>query len=107
MKKFNVTLSANYEVDAKNYNDAIKKAKELASINHLDAGMSDVELIDSSVICGFVFCHGKKDFSAWEVDLYAEDREAIEKILTKYETCGTSERNVWDKKFSDVFCEAY
>lgn len=55
------------------------------------------------VLCGFVYCHGNKDFSAWEVDITPEDQKAIEEILAKYETCGSSERNVWDSKFSDVF----
>ena len=59
------------------------------------------------VLCGFVWCHGKKDFSAYEVELKQEDRDAIEEILAKYETNGTSERNVWERKFSDVFCEEY
>lgn len=59
------------------------------------------------IICGFVWCHGNKDFSAYEVNLKEEDRNAIEKILMKYETNGTSERNVWDSKFSDVFSENY
>lgn len=59
------------------------------------------------VLCGFVWCHGKKDFSAYEIELKQEDRDAIEEILAKYETDGTSERNVWERKFSDVFCEEY
>lgn len=58
-------------------------------------------------LCGFVWCHGDKDFSCWEVDLKPEDIEVIEKILERYETCGTSERNVWGVKFSDVFREEY
>lgn len=58
-------------------------------------------------LCGFVWCHGARDFSAWEVQLQKEDRDAIGQILAKYETDGTSERNVWDRKFSDVFCENY
>lgn len=58
-------------------------------------------------LCGFVWYHGNRDFSAWEVQLRKEDRDAIEQILAKYETDGTSERNVWDRKFSDVFCENY
>ena len=59
------------------------------------------------VLCGFVWCHGNKDFSAYEVQLNKKDRDAIEQILAKYETDGSSERNVWDSKFSDVFCEEY
>lgn len=49
----------------------------------------------------------EKDFSAYEVELKQEDRDAIEEIIAKYETDGTSERNVWERKFSDVFCEEY
>ncbi len=59
------------------------------------------------VLCGFIYNHGRKDFSAWEVNLSAEDRMAIENILAKYETVGTSERNVWDMKFADVMSEEY
>lgn len=59
------------------------------------------------VLCGFVWCHGNKDFSVWEVDISDEDQKAIEKILVKYETCGTSERNVWNSKFNDVFHVEY
>lgn len=59
------------------------------------------------VLCGFVWCHSNKDFSLYEVSLKPEDREKIESILAKYETCGTSERNVWNREFSDVFCEEY
>ena len=58
-------------------------------------------------LCGFVWCHGNKDFSAYEVQLSKEDRKAIEAILKKYETEGSSERNVYDSKFSDVFAEEY
>ena len=59
------------------------------------------------VLCGFVWCHGNKDFSALEVDITPEDQIAIEHILAKYETCGSSERSVWDSKFSDVFHVEY
>lgn len=59
------------------------------------------------VLCGFVYCHGNKDFSAWEVQLKKEDREAIERILSAYVIDGTSERNAWDCKISDVFSEEY
>jgi len=59
------------------------------------------------ILCGFVWCHGNKDFSAYEVQLAKKDRDAIEKILSKYETDGSSERNVWERKFSDVFCSEY
>ena len=56
-----------------------------------------------SILCGFVYKHGKDDLSAWSVDLSKEDRETIEKILAKYETEGCSTRNVYDSKFSEVF----
>lgn len=59
------------------------------------------------VLCGFVYCHGHKDFSAWEIDITREDQEAIENILRKYETYGTSERSVYNEKFSDVFHVEY
>ena len=60
------------------------------------------------ILCGFVWCHGYKDFSAYEINsLSQEDREKIEKILLKYETDGSSVRNCWDEKFSDVFSELY
>ena len=58
-------------------------------------------------LCGFVWCHGHCDFSAYETDLTPEDREAIEQILMKYETKGSSIRNCYASKFSDVFCEVY
>ena len=59
------------------------------------------------VLCGFVWCHGNKDFEAFEVNLKKQDRDTIEAILSKYDTSGTSVRNVWDSKFSDVFSEIY
>lgn len=59
------------------------------------------------VLCGFVYCHGEKDFSAWEVDISHEDQIKIEQILAKYETCGSSERNCYNNKFSNVFSEEY
>ena len=54
-------------------------------------------------LCGFVYQHDEKDFSAWQVELSKEDREKIEKILAKYETEGCSVRNVYDSKFNEVF----
>lgn len=62
---------------------------------------------NNPVLCGFVWCHGEKDFSAWEVDITTEDQIKIEQILAKYEACGTSERSVYDSKFSDVFHVQY
>lgn len=59
-------------------------------------------------LCGFIWCHGNKDFGLWETDAISkEDTEKIETILAKYDTTGTSERNVWDSKISDVMCEEY
>ena len=59
------------------------------------------------ILCGFVWCHGNKDFSCWEIELSEDDRRQIEVILSDYEWQGTSERSVWDRKFSDVFREEY
>lgn len=64
--------------------------------------------MNEPVLCGFVWCHGNKDFSLWETDAISEkDRHAIEAILAKYDTTGTSERSVWDRRISDVMCEEY
>lgn len=68
---------------------------------------SETEITNESVLCGFVFCHGDKDFSCWEVNLSKHVRKRIEEILRNYCLEGTSERNVWDSKFSDVFSEKY
>lgn len=62
---------------------------------------------DEAVLCGFVWCHGKEDFSAWEVEITKQDQESIEKILSKYAIKGTSERNCYNSRFSDVFCDCY
>ena len=60
------------------------------------------------VLCGFVWCHGRKDFSVWETDaLSVQDRNAIEDILNKYASYGTCESGVWDEKISEVFREEY
>jgi len=66
-----------------------------------------IKEVDSVVLCGFVWCHGKKDFSAFEVNISEEDQEEIEKILEKYSADGTSERNCYDSRFSEIFCEEY
>ena len=64
--------------------------------------------MDKTTLCGFIFCHGRKDFSVWETDAISkEDSEAIQKILNKYDTEGTSVRNCWDEKLSDVMNEEY
>lgn len=63
---------------------------------------------DEPTLCGFVWCHGVRDFSCFELDsLSDEDRYAIEEILAKYDTHGTSLRNCYDSKFSDALCEIY
>ena len=62
---------------------------------------------EEPTLCGFVYCHGNKDFSAWEVELPEDVRWKIQAILDDYVSEGTSERNVWDQKFSDVFGEEY
>lgn len=59
------------------------------------------------VLCGFVWCHGFKDFSVYEIDLTEEDQNAIETILEKYREFGTSERNCYDSTFHDVFHAEY
>lgn len=59
-------------------------------------------------LCGFVWCHGNKDFGVWETDaISAEDQAKIEEILAKYDTTGTSERSAWDSKISELFSEKY
>ncbi len=63
--------------------------------------------MDKAKLCGFIFCHGHKDFSIWETDAISkEDSEAIQKILSKYDTEGTSVRNCWDS-ISDIMNEEY
>ena len=65
-------------------------------------------MYNDPVLCGFVWCHGNKDFEVWETNaISADDRFAIEAILEKYIHDGTSERNAWNSKISDVFCEEY
>lgn len=46
MRTFNVTLSAQYTVNAETIDEAIDKAKNRAEVYDLDAGNSDVEEID-------------------------------------------------------------
>ena len=59
-------------------------------------------------LCGFIWCHGDRDFSVFETDAISkEDRDAIEKILSKYDTTGTSERNCWYSRFCDVLATEY
>ena len=69
--------------------------------------MGKVKTEKDPVLCGFVYCHGEKDLSCWEVNILKEDQQKIEEILAKYETNGSSTRNVWDAKFSDVIGEEY
>ena len=62
---------------------------------------------EEPVLCGFVWCHGKKDFSVHEVDLSVKDREKIGEILCKYMDSGSSVRNAWNEKISDMFNDEY
>ena len=62
-----------------------------------------VSQMPAPTLCGFVWEHGDKDITAWEVTLSEEDRDAIEKILMKYDGQGYSVRNVYDYPFSEVF----
>ena len=62
---------------------------------------------DVPVLCGFVWCHGLRDFSLFEVNLYPEDRAAIEGILARYANDGTSVRNAWDERLRDMVFENY
>ena len=63
------------------------------------------KLEEKPKLCGFVFCHGEKDFSACEVDISEPDQDAIMKILEKYQDSGTSVTNVYDEQFCDIFRE--
>ena len=58
---------------------------------------------EAPYLCGFVWKHGDKDLSAWQVQLSRKDEETIENILAKYDTCGCSLRNCYDSKFSEAF----
>ena len=51
--------------------------------------------------------YGVKDFSLYEVSLSEADRNAIEAVLAKYETEGSSVRNAWDETLSDVMMPEY
>lgn len=62
---------------------------------------------DKNVLCGFIYCHGYKDFSAWEVDLPKEAINEINSILKKYSSYGSSERNVYNCRFCDVLHTEY
>lgn len=83
------------EKNSNEMREVLKKAQETASKT------------DTAKLCGFVLCHGFKDFSVWEFDISAKDRMAIEAILSKYETEGTSVRNCYDSQFSDLFRAEY
>lgn len=52
--------------------------------------------MDEPILSGFIYCHGKDDYSQWDVEISQKDQEAIEKILKKYETEGSSVRNIYD-----------
>lgn len=63
--------------------------------------------MEKNILCGFIWCHGAKDFSLYETDAISEeDRKAIETILSKYDTTGTSVRNVYED-IKDYVCEEY
>ena len=58
-------------------------------------------------LCGFVFCHGEKDFSVWEGQFPDEVIAQIEEILVNYDTVGTSVRNAYDLKLSECVSDIY
>jgi len=48
-------------------------------------------------IVGFVFEHEKEDFELWLTDAISkEDQNKIAEILAKYDTTGSSVRNVYE-----------
>ena len=59
------------------------------------------------VLCGFVWCHGNKDFSVWEAKLPDDVIKQIEAILENYSSYGTSERNAYGSKIKDIFSSEY
>lgn len=79
-----------------------KKVGELAKLV-TDILETQKESSYDPVLCGFVWCHGDRDYSAWQVDLSEEDAVTIEGILEKYSHQGCSVRNCYDSKFSEVF----
>lgn len=60
-----------------------------------------------SKLCGFIFCHGDKDFSVWEGQFPEEVLERIEEILIEYDTIGTSTRNAYDLPLSELVSDVY
>ena len=83
------------------YKRFVKKYIYIKDIEEKDMGE------EKNILCGFIYCHAKKDFSSWEVNISKEDQESIEKILEKYSTEGFSVRNVWDSNFNELFSEEY
>ena len=79
-----------------------KKVEELARLV-TDVLEQQKEASYDPVLCGFVWSHGDKDLSAWQVDLSEEDATIIEGILEKYNHQGCSVRNCYNSKFSEVF----
>ena len=64
--------------------------------------------MDKSVLCGFIFCHGYKDFSVWQTDAISnEDMKTILTILQKYENEGTSDRDVYCEYVGDCVQDDY
>lgn len=76
-------------------------------IDFYEKAKAEIGRKERSTLCGFVWCYGEKDFSVWEVNLKPHDIAAIEKILSQYETSGTSVRGAWDEKISDIFSKNY
>lgn len=78
----------------------LRKEEQEEQVNEEDQG-------HDPVLCGFVYCNGKEDFSAWEVQLPKDIRDRIDAILDPYRNEGTSVRSAWDEKLSDVFSPEY
>ena len=59
--------------------------------------MSNINLV------GFIHQYGNDDFSIWNVQLSAEDENAINAILEKYQTQGLSVRGNSEIKIKEAF----
>ena len=55
------------------------------------------------VLCGFVFCHGKKDYSVCQMELAQEIQRKIEDILEDYINDGCSVRNAYEYTIKEMF----
>lgn len=53
-------------------------------------------------LVGFIFQHGKDDYTLWSVDLPEHEREIIENILVKYDTRGFSVRGNSELQLKEV-----